>query len=364
MTNEEHLMQLFERANPVPEPSELAPPLRTSGDLIDLQHRSSTMTLTAIEPDAPEHHHTRRNWIVAAAAAGLLLIAGLVVAATRNDDTTLVPADPPAPTVAPDDAATPPAADPAPEGAPASDPSTIGEPLPVGGAGAPAGRYRTNVLGIDVSFTTPRPLIVAANRVSDVVLLTNCTVPNRPYSACWDGSFTPESVLALTFQRWAGWSTRDEAVVETPTASIDPYDVDAWVADNDVTLITDTTTTIAGRPARVFDVQVDPATTVQAATDTGTESTRGCVAGWEPCFYTGTVASDYARRTQWISAQAMARFYLITIEGSEPLLISVGGPAGSDWFDEVESTVIATLQLGPDAPPCPSRSWPCSGSGD
>ena len=75
------------------------------------------------------------------------------------------------------------------------------------------------------------------------------------------------------------------------------------------------------------------------------------MAGWEPCFYTGTVASDYARRTQWISAQAIERFYLITIEGSEPLLISVGGPAGSEWFDEVESTVIATLQLGPDAPP-------------
>jgi hypothetical protein len=176
-------------------------------------------------------------------------------------------------------------------------------------------------------------------------------VPNRPHTACLDGSFTPETSLALTFQRWAGWSTRDEAVVETPTASIDPYDVDAWVAENDVTLIADTTTTIAGRPARVFDVQVDPATTVQAAIDTGTESTLGCLAGWEPCFYSGTVASDYARRTQWVSAQQIVRYYLITIEGSEPLLISVGGPAGSEWYDEVESSVIATLQLGPDAPP-------------
>lgn len=343
MTNEEHVMQLFERANPVPEPSDLAPPIRTSGDLIDFQHRSSTMTLTAIEPNAPEHHHTRRNWIVAVAAAVLLLVAGLVVAATRNDDTTLVPADTPAPTVAPDDAANPPAADPAPDDAeaPTPDPSTIGEQIPVRAPDAivEAGRYTTNVLGIDVSFTTPRPLVVVANRVSDVVLVDGD-----------EAGFTPDTGLALTFQRWAGWSTRDEAVIETPTASIDPYDVDAWVADNDVTLIADTTTTIAGRPTRVFDVQVDPDTTVQAAR-TGTPSSVGCFAGWEPCFYTGTVASDYAVRTQWISAQQISRFYLITIEGSEPLLIGVSGPAGSEWFDEVESTVIATLQLGPDAPP-------------
>lgn len=338
MTNEEHVMQLFERANPVPERSDIAPPIRMSGDLIDFQHRSSTMTLTAIKPDAPENHHTRRNWILAAAAAVLLLIAGLV-AATRNDDATLVPADTPAPTVAPN----PPAADPAPDDAEATavDPATVGEQIPARGPDATieAGRYTTNVLGMDVSFTTPRPLVVFANRASDVVLVDGS-----------DGSFTPESGRALSFARWAGWSTRDEAVIETPTASIDPYDVDAWVADNDVTLIADTTTTIAGRPARVFDVQVDPDTTVQA-TRTGSASSGGCLAGWEPCFYTGTVASDYAVRTQWISAQQISRFYLITIEGSEPLLIGVSGPAGSEWFDEVESSVIATLQLGPDAPP-------------
>jgi hypothetical protein len=340
MTNEEHVMQLFEQANPVPEPSDIAPPIRMSGDLIDFQHRSSTMTLTAIEPNAPENHHTRRNWIVAAAAAVLLLIAGLVVAATRNDDATLVPADTPAPTVAPDDAANPPTVDPAPDDAEvtAVDPATVGEQIPVRGDTAAAGQYTTNVLGVDVSFTTPRPLFVAANRTSDVVLIDG-------YDS--DGSFPPDTGRALTFQRWAGWSTRDEAVVETPTASIDPYDVDAWVADNDVTLIADTTMTIAGRPTRVFDVQVDPATTVQAATNTS----GGCIAGWEPCFYTGTVASDYAVRAQWISAQQISRFYLITIEESEPLLIGVSGPAGSEWFDEVESSVIASLELGPDAPP-------------
>jgi hypothetical protein len=361
MTNEEHVMQLFERANPVPEPDDIAPPTRTSGDLIDLQHRSSTMTLTTIEPDAPEQHHTKRNWLIAAAAAVALLIAGLVVAATRNDDTTLVPADPPAPIVEPDDAATPvepapddavepvpdDAAEPAPDDAAEpspddaadpqpEDPATIGEQIPVFGETAEPGRYTTFVLGIDASFTTPRPLFVAANRASDVTLIDG-----------YDGSYTPDTGLALAFSRWAGWSTREEAVNDTPVASIDPYDVDAWVADNDVTLLSDTTTTIAGRPARVFDVQVDPASTVQAATN----GSGGCFAGWEPCFYDGTVASDYGQRTHWVSAQRITRYYLITVEGSEPLLISVGGPAGSEWFDEVESSVIATLELGPDAPP-------------
>ncbi len=84
MTNEEHVMHLFERANPVPEPSDIVAPTRTSGDLIDLQHRSSTMTLKVIEPDAPEDHHTRRTWIVAVAAAVLLLVVGLVVAASTQ----------------------------------------------------------------------------------------------------------------------------------------------------------------------------------------------------------------------------------------------------------------------------------------
>lgn len=54
-----------------------------------------------------------------------------------------------------------------------------------------------------------------------------------------------------------------------------------------------------------------------------------------------------------VSAERVTRFYLINIGGSEPLLISVGAPAGHSWFDEVASTLIATLEIGPDAPPPP-----------
>lgn len=35
-------------------------------------------------------------------------------------------------------------------------------------------------------------------------------------------------------------------------------------------------------------------------------------------------------------------------------MINVGAPEGHTFFDEVESTVIASLEVGPDAPPPPA----------
>jgi hypothetical protein len=200
--------------------------------------------------------------------------------------------------------------------------------------------YSSLNLGVDVEFTLPRDdLVLAFNRASIVSLIDGFAD---------NGYYPPETGVALDLRRWAGWSTRNEAALPTPTASIDPYAVDEWIAANDIVLLSDETREIGGKSARVFDVTVDPLSEVQAAT--GFQG--GCFPGWEPCFHMGADASgDDANRFDWVSAERITRFYLLTIEGSEPLLISVGAAPGSTWFDEIESTFIESLEIGPDRPP-------------
>jgi uncharacterized surface protein with fasciclin (FAS1) repeats len=109
MTTDDRVMRLFEQANPVPDPGEIAPKVSASSYLDTIERKSTTMTVTTIEPEAPEHHdaHPRRPWLLAAAAAAaLLLVAGLIVIGARPDDDP-VPADQPrpstpAPTTLPD----------------------------------------------------------------------------------------------------------------------------------------------------------------------------------------------------------------------------------------------------------------------
>jgi len=360
MTTEDRVMTLFERANPVPDIDDAVAPMRASRYLADLERRSSNMTLTALEPDAPEQQAPKRTWLMAAAAAvaALALIAGLIFAGTRADDEP-VPADQPEPTVAAvepeptvasvepepdaeaDDAAPP--AEPQDQTEDATDPVAPADPVEAGDAlpatfeSVPAGRYTTSQLGVDATFDLPGDLLLTSNRPGNVTLIGG-----------YDGSYVPETGVAVNLNRWAGWSTRDEATLVAPTGSIDPYDVDAWVASNDITLLSDTEREIAGRPARVFDVQVDPASTVQATTY---PNGPGCFPGWEPCFHMGAIANDDGQRTDWVSAKRVTRFYLLTIEGSEPLIVAVGAQPGSDFFDQIESTLIGSLELGPDAPP-------------
>ena len=199
-------------------------------------------------------------------------------------------------------------------------------------------RYSSPNLGIDIEFTAPRDVLVGHNRPGIIVMVDGYD----------EGIYTPDTGVAVGLQRWSGWSTRDEAALPTPTASIDPDDVDTWLASNDLVLLSDETTEVAGRPARVFEVTVDPLSDVQA--ETGYHGQ--CFAGWEPCFHMGVDASgDEANRFDWVSAKRITRFYLLTIDGSEPLLISVGAAPGSTWFDEIESTFLGTLEIGPDRPP-------------
>ncbi|MEM9513269.1 MAG: hypothetical protein AAGA42_00300, partial [Actinomycetota bacterium] len=193
---------------------------------------------------------------------------------------------------------------------------------------------------VDVEFEPPRDMFLPTHRAGVILMIDGFN----------NGVFLPETGVALGLTRWGGWSTREEAVSDDPVASIDPNDIDAWVAANDIIVLNDETREIAGRTARVIDITVDPASTVQAST--GVDGR--CFELWEPCFHSGVPASadeEGRPRAPWVSGQRVTRFYLLPIEGSAPLLLEVGAPPGSTWFDEVESTFIDSLVIGPDAPP-------------
>jgi hypothetical protein len=87
MTTEERVMSLFESANPVPEPGNSAP--ETASDyLATLDRRTSTMTLTALEPKAPERNNSKRPWLMAAAAVAALalVVGGLALLSPDQDE--------------------------------------------------------------------------------------------------------------------------------------------------------------------------------------------------------------------------------------------------------------------------------------
>lgn len=345
MTTEERVLQIFERANPVRDDAHVEPQLQAADYLDGLRRREMDVMLTRSHLDDRTQRFVageppRRSRVVAillAAAVAAIVVGGLITIGTRGG-TEEVPAVP-----APTTTGAPTTTDVSTTIAPTT---TVGVPsedaaaVPSFGASAVPGRYWSFVLGVDVEFTLPRTLYVASNELGSLGLIDG-------YDAV-GGTYSPDTGRALAFRRLGGWSTRDEAVSRTPTGSIDPYDIDAWVAANDVNLLADTTTEIDGHPTRVVDVQVDPASAVQAP-----EGPNGCFAGWEPCFHYGLTVPRPTARKDWVSAQRITRFYLVTIDGSEPVLIEVGAPPGSDFFDEVASTVIPSIVFGPDAPPLP-----------
>ena len=346
MTDTERVMEIFERANPVPHVDEsavAAPPWPSS-----YEHLDGPSVGTGGGLDRSDHrdvigHTNRRVWVAAAAAALVTaLVAGFVAFGTGGDDD-LVPADVPAVDSLP---ATDPEPDPEPEAAvPGTDDpaAPVDEPtyLDFTGPDLVAGeRYASVFLGVEVEFTLPRDLLLAAHRAGTIVMIDGFE----------SGMYSPDTGLAVDLRRWAGWSTRDEAVLTEPAASIEPEDIDGWIASNDIVVSNDTTREIAGRSARVLDVSVDPLSDVQAPV--GFQG--GCFPGWEPCFHMGAIASDGEAtqvRGDWVSAKRTTRIYLVPIQGSEPLLITVGGPPGSPWFDEIESTLVESLVIGPDRPP-------------
>ena len=105
MTPEDRVIELLERANPVPDPDDVPVPSGGAASLRRHDQRSNTVPLSISEPTTtvpPTPDDPRRpGRLLAVAAAAVLLVTGLVIIGVRSDDQP-VPADqPPTPTADP-----------------------------------------------------------------------------------------------------------------------------------------------------------------------------------------------------------------------------------------------------------------------
>ena len=112
-----------------------------------------------------------------------------------------------------------------------------------------------------------------------------------------------------------------------------------------MTITSDDQIVVAGRTARVIDVEVDPRSAVRA---------NSCVDNYQPCFFAASIAGDedgIRSRTVQVSGAVSQRIYIVPIEGFEPLVIMATAPIGSEWLDIVQANMVGSLRIGPDAAP-------------
>ncbi|MDX2379890.1 MAG: hypothetical protein QNM02_09045 [Acidimicrobiia bacterium] len=295
-----------------------------------------------LAPNKTQKAPRSRTWLVVAAPAAVvaIVVAGLVDA-TRDDQQDPIPADNPVPT----------------------------EPVvePEVGAGAQPeelttsvdmrvqpGTYVTDRLGMPLTFTTDSVMRLYFDQTGQILL------------SGLDSSTGEIAGMRLT--RLGGWHTGEEAaipVAEKP-ASIDPYDIDAWIADNDVIAERRPDATIDDHTATVYDVRIDPASDLQV----------GCNSSEAPCFYSNRVSVESDDPTQMadfnrtIFQGLASRMWLVEVPGFDPILIeAVAGfhpkanlananafDGDAVWLDEFETTILPTVRVGPDGPPLPFGS--------
>jgi len=221
-----------------------------------------------------------------------------------------------------------------------------GEPLPFVGLDVGPGRYDTFVLGMDATFDVPVEAVVYLNSAGRII------ISDDPGIKLGSRVPTPEARV-VGFTRLSGWYTKTEGTTadQSVTASISPDDPEAWIAANDVIATPRQTIEVAGRTTTTWDAVVDPDSDIDSDFDN-----KWCLPENNPCLLAGAIARPVLRPERkfdpTLPSGTVSRFWLITIDGSEPLLVKATAPSGDEaWLDLVEATTIATLELGPDAPP-------------
>lgn len=214
-------------------------------------------------------------------------------------------------------------------------PPAHAEPLPFPGGDLEPGRYVTDLLGVPVEFTVAEATAVRTGRPGAVLL-----------SPVGSASSTLVDAPHVQFVRLGAWNTAEQAVDRTfqGVGGIPASDIDAWLADNDVIVERSRDAVVAGRPSRVLDVRVDPA------------SPHGdgiCVPALRPCFWYSSVPAEDVllapiRLDHPLSATMSIRLWVITIAGHDPILVEAAAVAGDvAALDRFEATTIASLHIGP-----------------
>lgn len=257
---------------------------------------------------------SQRSWmVIAAAVAALALVSGLLLMRSGGDRAPAAVPVPPPPSFH-------------------DEPQNVSS-LPFPGARFGPGVYETGLLGEPLRFELggERELVFA--RPGEFLL-------SHP------GSTDTDFRIAL-FARLGGWSTREEApdIGFLGVGSIDPYDIESWIAENDVIARRRPDIDVAGRSAEVYDVHVDPASE---------NGFPGCPVEARPCFWyysVSTVARPDPMRREVpsgpLGANATSRFYVVAIDGADPVFIEASASADHlDWLDEFETTILRSVELG------------------
>lgn len=154
-----------------------------------------------------------------------------------------------------------------------------------------------------------------------------------------------DPLRSIWFERIGSFYDRAESVDTTHAGlgSIDPYDIDAWAADNAVLTDRVGTTTVGGRSARTLDARPDP--------DAGV--TGPCLPEFTPCVWVSTLSASVVDSTEHHSPKYplgsgfVARMWLVDMDGFEPVLVRINAPDDDlAWLDEFEATVLPSITFG------------------
>jgi hypothetical protein len=213
----------------------------------------------------------------------------------------------------------------------------VGEPVPGFYEFARAGTYQTDDLGVLITFTNDDDYFVIGRGAGHTLFIK------------WDADDPlptfGDRLRSVWFERIGSWYSRAESVDTTYAGlgSIDPYDLDAWVADNAVIVDRTGTTTVGSRPARLLDVRPDPEAGISGP----------CIEDFVPCIRVSTLSSAMVDSTEHHSAKYplasgyLARMWLVEMDGYEPVLIRINAPDEKiAWLDEVEENVLPTITFG------------------
>lgn len=204
-----------------------------------------------------------------------------------------------------------------------------------------AGTYQTPLLGVALEFTLDVALIVGT---ADPSIINLSDTPFGPD----DRVFGPVTGRGVSLWRLGAWNTREEAVDATYLApgTIDPTDIDRWIAANDVIVSSEAEIDVDGLTARVIDVRIDP-----ESTQTTDEDECG---GPDRCFWYASVpdrsnspgAAPFRQVPPMVASHSY-RLWLVPLGDLEPMMVVAWSPHNeSGWLDRIEDTVVASLRVG------------------
>lgn len=152
---------------------------------------------------------------------------------------------------------------------------------------------------------------------------------------------SPEVDTYLHFMRPDGLKTLAEAGDPSPdAASIDPRDIDRWLAELPMTAVEDTSFDIEGASVRRLLVEADDSDFNAAA----------CAPQELPCFYVYGQAPDLAFREVFPFTAGFTRVLWVVDPGfGDPIWISFGQRDGEDLVDELDSALMRSLRVEIDA---------------